>query len=203
MLNQLYFVAGFLVYSWEIGYTEIAERCQTMNPRLKSSTRWTHFPKEYQQEIAGVFKENFKTNLKDSALSVEGRIYNKELILAVAFGEIKSISRNNFIVSMDFDVKNPEVLEKIHLAVDAIASLVADFFEKDQDNSDLPRHWQEVDFEKTRIYFMYSTENADLEREANQLLGENFGSLVEGSDADAVDALDVAEMDPTLNKTKH
>ncbi len=50
---------------------------------------------------------------------------------------------------------------------------------------------------------MYSTENIDLEKAANALLGEGDSSLFNNDDLAGEDALDLADEDPSLNKTKH
>lgn len=174
-----------------------------MNPRLKTSKKWTSFPKEYQIQIESVFNDNFKSELKNLALTIDGRIYPKEVLLCVAFGEKKGLARNNFIVSQDYDLQSPDVVDKIHTAIDAIASLMTDFFSNEQDSSELPRTWQEFDFNKKPLFFMYSTENIDLEKEANALLGESDSDLFNDDDMDVEDALDLAEEDPNLTKTKH
>ncbi len=174
-----------------------------MNPRLKTSKKWTNFPKEYQTQIESVFSDNFKSELKNSSLTIDGRIYPNEVLLCVAFGEKKGLSRNNFIVSQNYDLKSPDVVEKIHTAIDAIASLMTDFFSNEQDSSDLPRSWQEFDFNKKPLFFMYTTENPDLEREADALLGESASSLVHDEDFEEEDALDLADEDQNMSKTKH
>lgn len=191
------------MYSWEIGYTEVAERCQTMNPRLKSSKKWTQFPVEYLQQIQGVFRENFNKELKGSELNIEGHIYPQEVLLRVAFGQAKSISRHNFIVSLDYDLKNPDILEKIHLAIDAIGSLMTDFFANDEESSELPRQWQEFEFNKNALYFVYSTENADLEKAADVILGESEDSFYHDEEQASDDALEIADEDEDLSKLKH
>ncbi len=46
-----------------------------MNPRLKSSKKWTAFPKEYSDQIQTVFKENFAQIFDQGQLMIEGRTY--------------------------------------------------------------------------------------------------------------------------------
>ncbi len=173
-----------------------------MNPRLKSSKKWTHFPEEYQNQIQQVFKDNFQKQLKSYQLKTEGRIYPEEVILTVSFGSPQSLAQNNFNISISYEPNNPEILEKIHMAVDAIASLMMDYFEKEEDHSELPREWQEFDFDKKKLYFHFSTENSDLEKEANRILGEdpeNLYSEIKESD----DAMEIAEIDADLMQGPH
>jgi hypothetical protein len=170
-----------------------------MQPRLKISKKWTAFPKEYSEQIKAVFEENFEADLDDETISIEGRIYASEVMLRVGLKQPGRLRQSNFEVSMDYSPKNKDVLERIHNAVDAVAAMMADYFEN-EDKADLPRIWQEFPFQGKTVFLQYSTENSELEKQADALLGINAGDLVVGDDEEDEDALARAEADARLNK---
>lgn len=150
-----------------------------MEPRLKTSKKWTAFPGDFVEQIKNAFLENFGPQLKGFDLLIEGRIYPKEIILSVGFVEKKALRQNNFEVSMDY--KQDEAVDRIHDAIDVTASMVADYFENDGD-IEFPSDWQEFEFEKLKVWCRHSTVNSRLEDEADRLLGLNDSGLVKGSD---------------------
>jgi hypothetical protein len=90
-------------------------------------------------------------------------------------GEIRY---NNFEVSVDHSSEKQNTISQIHLAVDAIASLMMDYF-ADEESHEMPYAWQEYPFQSEKIWLQYSSENSDLEAQANKLLGvEDENSLL-------------------------
>ena len=154
-----------------------------MFPRLKTSKKWTAFPKEYTRQIEQVFLENFSAELQNSKLIVQGRIYPAEILLRVGYLPKGRLAQNNFEVSLDFGKDKTAIMDKIHLAIDAIGSLMNEFFESDE-TLDLPRVWKEFEFNKTKLYLQFTSENTDLEQEANRLLGVNEDDLMNESEED-------------------
>lgn len=155
-----------------------------MQPRLKSSKKWTAFPKEYADQIQGVFEENFKKHLTDKKLVIEGRIYPEEVVLRVGIQNKGELRQRNFEVSMDYSAKDKNALESIHTAVDVAASMLMDYFENDE-TVDFPLVWKEYPFNKKKVYLQTTSENSELEAAANKLLGVEDDSLVhevEGED---------------------
>lgn len=171
-----------------------------MKPRLNSSTKWTHFPLEFTQQIEDVFKQGFAEILKDGKLIVEGRIYPAEITLRVGYIESGRLKQANFEISSDLPPGEDKTLETIHLCVDAAGSMMAEYVEADGE-VEFPYLWTECDFNGSRLYMQYSTENSDLEAEANRLLGisEN-DSMVAGqideTDEESEEALDRADYLP-------
>jgi hypothetical protein len=166
-----------------------------MNPRLKTSKKWTAFPTEYLKQIEEVFEQGFKEQLKNSKLVVEGRIYPGEILLRVGVRENKSIRQANFEVSMDLDLKKKNTVERLHDCIDGAASMMQEYFDsigkEDEEPLDFPLVWQEYDFNNQKLYFQYSGTNTDLEAEANALLGETAEeALVREEAEDALDELD-------------
>ncbi len=143
-----------------------------MQPRLKSSKKWTAFPSEYSEQIETVFKENFAKQLSAGKLIIEGRIYPEEILLRVGLNEKGKLAQANFEVSMDSSPSKKDAVERIHNCIDAAASMMLEYFENDGD-VEFPRVWQEYPFQGQALYLQYSTENTDLEAQANALLGDD------------------------------
>ena len=162
-----------------------------MNPRLKTSKKWTAFPKEYQDQIQTVFKETFQKHLQNAKLLVEGRIYPEEILLRVGVLEQGRLSQANFEVSMNYSTKTKDAVERIHDCIDAAASMMNDYFESNGE-VEFPRTWQEFDFNKKPLFLQFSTVNSDLEAQADALLGQSFEEMVQ-EDKDNEDALNRAE----------
>lgn len=170
-----------------------------MTPRLKSSKKWTTFPKEYSEQIQNVFKENFAPYLEDdSELIVEGRIYSEEITLRVGYKEQDRLSQANFETSITYNQENNDALEMIHNCVDAAASMMMEYFETEGE-SDFPYTWKEVPFKKSKIYLRFSTENSTLEAEANKLLGITEEDILNEEDPTDEDALSMAEQSEELS----
>lgn len=170
-----------------------------MNPRYKISQKWTAFPPEFSEQIRSVFVQNFEKQLgKTMSLSVDGRIYQKEITLRIGLHSKGELKHFNFEASVDLP-PNPandenKIFETISVAVDALASLVAEYFENDQD-IELPYTWTESTFEGKKVWVQHSTENPDLEAEADKLLGlaDDDGVLKNAEDEKSEDVLDATE----------
>lgn len=163
----------------------------SLQPRLKTSTRWTEFPREYAEQIQNVFLENFRTYLADRELIIEGRIYPAEIILRVGIHEKGRLHQANFEVSLDYSQEKKNAIETIHVGVDAAASLLADYIEQESDE-EFPRDWQGYPFNGHTVYLKYSTVNSSLEAEADKLLGITREDLVQGQDIDEDELLEKA-----------
>lgn len=165
-----------------------------MQPRLKTSKKWTAFPKEYTEQIESVFQENFSDLLGTNKLVIEGRIYPAEVMLRVGLNQQGRLTQANFEVSMDYNPNEKDAVDRIHNCIDAAASMMMDYFESDGE-AEFPRSWQEYPFQNKKLYLQFTTENTDLEAQANALLGEEDDSLVleETENEDALDRSDVDE----------
>lgn len=169
-----------------------------MNPRLKSSKKWTSFPKEYSDQIQAVFKENFAQYLDQGDLIIEGRIYPEEITLRVGYLEKGRLLQANFEVSMDYSQTDQDAIKRIHNCVDAAASMMLEYLENDGE-VDFPYSWKEFPFQNKKIFLQYSTENSSLEEEANKLLGLDEESIYHDSDENNEDALARAELSEELS----
>jgi len=170
-----------------------------MKPRYKISQKWTPFPVEFSEQIRSVFVQNFEKDMgKTMSLSVTGRIYQKEITLRVGLHSKGDLKHFNIEASVDLP-PNPakdenKVFETISIAVDALASLVAEYFENERE-LEIPFTWTETTFEGKKVWIQHSTENPDLEAEANKLLGlgEEEGVLKDADEEKSEDILDATE----------
>ena len=163
-----------------------------MNPRKKESKKWTKLPNDFSIQIKTVFEQNFKPHLQGKKLTVEGRIYPSEIVLRVGLNQKGELRCHNFEVSMDHSKELQNAISQIHIGVDAIASLMVDHFDSDEDH-EMPLVWQEYPFEKQTIWLQCSSENSDIEAEANKLLGlSNEDALLAESEAE-IEALGLTE----------
>lgn len=170
-----------------------------MKPRYKVSQKWTSFPAEFAEQIRLVFVQNFEKQLgKTMSLSVDGRIYQKEITLRIGIHSKGALKHFNFEASVDLP-PNPandenKIFETISAGVDALASLVAEYFENDQD-IELPYTWTESITDGKKVWIQHSTENPDLEAEANKLLGlaDDDAVLHNADEEKSEDILDATE----------
>ena len=163
-----------------------------MIPRKKDSKKWSGIPSEFSNQIKTVFEQNFVSFLADKSVKVQGRIYNSEILLRVGLHKNGELRYRNFEVSLDHSSIQQNTLEKIHLAVDAIGSLMLEYFEDEEAQENLPYIWREIPFENQKVWFQFTTENPDLEKEANKLLGIEEPSLI---NEDTLSEEDDAEME--------
>lgn len=172
-----------------------------MNPRLKSSKKWTDFPKEYVKQIEDVFTQNFKTKLGKAQLVVQGRIYPEEIMLRVGISTPGELKQGNFEVSMTYDAKKKDVIDRIYNCVDAAASMMDEYFDKlaKDEDIDFPRTWEECEFEEFKLFLQFTTVNTSLEAQADALLGETFEEMV-AEMKESEDALNEAEESEDLSQ---
>lgn len=165
-----------------------------MNPRLKSSKKWTAFPKEYSEQIQTVFSENFADYFDEEELLVEGRIYQAEILLRVGLRIKDRLTQPNFEVSMNYSQEKQDAVARIHNCIDAAASMMMEYFETDGE-ADLPYVWKEFPFQGIKLYIQFTTVNSRLEEEANRLLGIEEGTLLleEQEDDDALSRAEASE----------
>jgi DNA-binding FrmR family transcriptional regulator len=172
-----------------------------MNPRLKTSKKWTDFPPEYLQQIEEVFTQNFKAKLGKAHLVVQGRIYPTEILLRVGLRQPQELKQSNFEVSVAYDAKKKDAVERIHNAVDAAASMMDEHLDNlaTDKESQFPIKWEEYDFDGQKVYLQFTTVNTELEAKADEILGESFEEMV-AEMAETEDALEEAESSDALNE---
>lgn len=144
-----------------------------MNPRRQTKQKWTPFPPELTDQIRQVFQQNYAPQLgTTTTVHVLGKIFTKELCLRIGLHKKGELKHQNFEVSVDHTGDHENVVSQIHVCVDALAGLVQDYYDNEED-IELPYTWTEFPFNHQKIYVQFSRENPDLEAQANALLGEN------------------------------
>ncbi len=174
-----------------------------MNPRLKTSKKWTAFPSEYLGQIKEVFEQGFKSQLAQAKLIIDGRIYTEEILLRVGILPKGHLRQANFEVSMNYSAKSQDTLERIHDCIDAAASMMNEYLEatKNDEEVDFPMHWKEYEFNERPLFLQFTTVNSDLENKADELLGQTSHEMLQELEEteDALDAADekiAGEIDP-------
>ncbi len=147
-----------------------------MVPRLKTSKKWSLFPKELTLQIESVIRENFAAKLAEKKLVIEGRIYPEEILLRIGLVPSDSIRQINFEVSIGYDQAKGKVMETIHLSLDAAGAMLDEYLNEDE-AARFPKIWTEQLFQKQKIFIQSSSVNSDLESEADRLLGESAAGL--------------------------
>lgn len=167
-----------------------------MNPRTKTESKWTELPPDLKKQISTIFQQNFEKQIGATGeIRTDGRIYPKEIVLSVGIHKKGELRFHNFEVSIDHKNDKEKIVELIYLSVDAIASLMTEYFENDED-IELPYTWMQYPFQDQKVWLQFSTVNPDLEAEANKLLGltNEEETLLKNAEAErSPDALDATE----------
>lgn len=166
-----------------------------MNPRTKTNTKWTELPADLKKQISTIFEQNFKKDIGETGeIHTNGRIYANEILLSVGIHKKGELRFHNFEVSIDHKNDKEKVVELIYLSVDAIASLMTEYFENNED-IELPYTWMEYPFGTEKVWLQFSTVNPNLEAEADKLLGlTEEESLLKAAELKrSEDALDATE----------
>ncbi len=153
-----------------------------MEPRLKTSQKWTALPGEIVKQIREVFTQAFPEAVKKGRFLVESRIYKEELLVRVGYNENGRLKQHNFEVSIGYKPDKDNMVKMVHLGIDVCATLFAELFTEDSD-SEFPRLWTEFEVEGRTLFVQYSGINSDLEKQADELLGKNVPpDLIVGED---------------------
>ena len=151
-----------------------------MDPRNSGSSKHKYqpVPKDFLKLVQETFQEKYAEFLADKTLIVDGAIYPDELILAIGLrNKDEKVRQVNFESSLDYRVdyeadENHGVLEKIHLSIDALDAMFAEYVEANGD-IEMPTLWTEFDFEDQKIYLRSTTNNIELEKMADDFLREH------------------------------
>lgn len=160
-----------------------------MNPRLKSSVKWTPFPEELRQQTKDVLTERFKDeyDLENSKFVVDGFIYKDEIIGRYGLQVNDQLKQHNFEISIEYNSEKEKALEVIQNSMDVVEHLWTELLEDDLEDGELARTWQTLPFNKKMYFYRYSTVNSSLELEADKLLEEYEKKLVYDSPQNATE----------------
>lgn len=151
-----------------------------MDPRNANSLKHKYqpVPQDFLKLIKETFEEKYTAFLADKTLIADGAIYPDELILIIGIrNKDEKVRQINFESSMDYKVDYENdgqhgVLEKIHLSIDALDAMFSQYVEADGD-IEMPSLWTGFDFEDSKIYLKYSTNNLELDKMADEFLREH------------------------------
>lgn len=146
-----------------------------MTPRRPTSSakNKTNLPAASLTLMRESFIESFPEFLKDKEVLSEGWLYLDEIIVRIGFREKGALRQLNFDCSMDFDMQTQNPMDLIYVGIDAIESMMTQYTETEGD-IEFPRDWLQFQFEGKTVWLKSSTENSELEAQANALLGEDF-----------------------------
>ncbi len=168
-----------------------------MKPRLESSLEWTAFPAEFIEKIIEVFENTYPSQKAQGQFFVDGRFYQSEILFKVGFLQNGRLRQHNFLFSVEFDPKKQNARDLIIQFMDPMGAYLDDFFSGKTDEEDYPIQWKEVEFGELQYAFMYSTENTQLEAEADRLLGIDNSELYKDHEPTG-DAMEQATVDTEL-----
>lgn len=173
-----------------------------MDPRNNQSTAWTALPEDFKNQVLKLLMDHFKAQSQKGQFSLDGRIYKTEILIRMGYLESGHIRPIQFDLSIDYDSEKSQALQHFETLIDLGASLLDTYFRDPQ--QEFPFQWQTVDFEGTEVFIRQETTNSELERQANELLGEDeveSESLIHG-DLESDEIESIAESLNTPNKNK-
>lgn len=176
-----------------------------MQPRLSTSLHWTPFPQDFSDKVIQVFSENFSQQASQGEFVVDGRIYPQEILVRIGYVPKGRLRQMNFEASMEFSMSpgtqaNEEqtAFKAIYACVDALGSVIEEYFASGEEEIDLPLHWQAYDFEGGIVWLQHSTVNSKLEAEADKWLEAANDKALVYDDGVSEDALSRAIVDNEL-----
>lgn len=141
-----------------------------MEPRLKTSIKWSPFPEELIGQIEEVFKQSFEDYDLNGQFIAEGAIYPEELLLRVGLTKNNQLRQRNLEASIQYNPEEEKPLEKIHVLVDFLGQVWESYLEDEPEDSEMSLTWVEERFKKDSVFLKFSTVNSNLEKQADQLL---------------------------------
>lgn len=140
-----------------------------MHPRLKTSLKAQDFPLDYIKMIRDVIGKNFKKDVKDKNVLVQGLIYPEEILIRIGFQDKGALTQRGFEASIGHSISKKNIMEQIYVALDALGSMIEQYFKAEGD-LELPKTWNSFDLDGQKVFLMTSTENPDLEALADEFL---------------------------------
>lgn len=138
-------------------------------PRLKTSQKKTDFPVDYKKLVKDVIQKNFKAHVKGKTVLVEGSIYSEEVTLRIGIQEKNTLAQMNFEASVGHSMKAKNIMDQLYLALDGLGAMMEQYFTAKGD-IDLPTKWTEFTLDNKPVYLQTSTENSELEAQADEIL---------------------------------
>ncbi len=166
-----------------------------MEPRLKTSLKWSPFPTKLCQQIGDVMAEAFSDYELNGKFVADGIICPNEVVLRIGLQKDKRLRQDNFEASIEYSGEDEKAIEQIHLMVDFLGHTWETFLEDEPELEDMPKDWVEHRFEKSVIFLRYNSVNADLEKQADELLKAYEKKLLHEKEEADVDEIIKAQED--------
>lgn len=141
-----------------------------MDPRLKSSIKWTPFPVELVAQITEVMTESFDDFDLGGKFVVEGAIYPEEIGIRIGLAKPGQLRQDNFEATIPYSPEVDKATDKIHVLVDFLGQVWEAFLEDEPNRDELAVVYTEETFEKNKVFLKYSSVNSELEKQADALL---------------------------------
>ena len=154
-----------------------------MESRRSNGKKWTPIPADFTKQVINAMRDSFKDETKSGKFIFEGRIYPDELVIRVGFIEKGRLRQTNFDISVDYKPGRDDTYKLLGVAVDVGATMLDELFAS-VDDGDFPRLWQVYEVEGRKVHLQFSTENSELDREADKLLGSSTDGLVNEDEED-------------------
>lgn len=144
-----------------------------MEPRLKTSSQKKSvlIPGDLKDLITQLLTENFEKELSGRTLIVDGRIFEREIIVRAGLAEPGKLSQKNVEASIDYDPKRNQAVDQIHHCVEAIGASLGEVLASDQMDAHSSL-WQPYKLSSHTVFLRVSSSNFALEAEADKLLGD-------------------------------
>lgn len=165
-----------------------------MDARLKTSTKWTPFPDELNQQIQDVMNASFEDYDLGGKFVVEGAIFPEEMVLRIGLTKANQLRQDNLEASIDYSGDADKAVDKIHVLVDFLGQAWETFLEEEPDVTELSLDWKEDRFEKQTVFLRYSSVNSTLEKQADEMLALFEKRLVHESEEDEQTEKELQEM---------
>lgn len=140
-----------------------------MKPRHDKAVKKNDFPPELISQIREILKKTFKKAASGREIKVRGTVYDKELLVSASYIEKGSIKSLNFIASVDMIGPQRDLMKKVDVVLDSLGSMIEQYFGSEEE-IEMPREWSPFKVDKETVYLIFTTENEDLESEADKIL---------------------------------
>lgn len=143
-----------------------------MNPKLSTSIQWTHLPSEFLEQVHASLLKLWPAIPENLSLIVEGWVFPEELVVRIGFLEKGRLTQANFEISKEIS-KKQKIMDQVEICFDAAFTSANEYLTAGESANPhvYPRIWKELTHKGNPLWFQFSTENSELEKQANQLLG--------------------------------
>ena len=132
-------------------------------------TKAGKIPPDLVKMISDEFNQQHKAFLEGKTTIIEGLLFQDEVYISFGFKEPGALRQVNFEASVDFDAENTKALDRIHLAVDAIDSMLGEYIQAEGD-IEMPHEWKAFDYSGITVFLRSNTENSEIEKMTEEFL---------------------------------